>query len=220
MTVERQISVLTPILDANERLAAQNRRALDLAGILGLNLMGSPGAGKTSVLENTFDRLPADVGVAVIEGDIASQLDADRVAVHGVQAAQINTEGGCHLDASMVQEAITELDLSPIDLLLVENVGNLVCPAGFALGTHHSVLVASVPEGDDKPYKYPGMFQSVEVILLNKIDLLPYVRFDMDRFTNGITRVNPAAEIIPLSCETGEGIEGWISWLVERLSKV
>lgn len=220
MTVERQISVLTPILDANERLAAQNRRALDLAGILGLNLMGSPGAGKTSVLENTFDRLPGDVGVAVIEGDIASQLDADRVAVHGVQAAQINTEGGCHLDASMVQEAITELDLSPIDLLLVENVGNLVCPAGFALGTHHSVLVASVPEGDDKPYKYPGMFQSVEVILLNKIDLLPYVRFDMDRFTNGITRVNPAAEIIPLSCETGEGIEGWISWLVERLSKV
>lgn len=220
MTVERQISVLTPVLDANERLAAQNRRALDLAGILGLNLMGSPGAGKTSVLENTFDRLPADVGVGVIEGDIASQLDADRVAVHGVQAAQINTEGGCHLDASMVQEAITELDLSPIDLLFVENVGNLVCPAGFALGTHHSVLVASVPEGDDKPYKYPGMFQSVEVILLNKIDLLPYVRFDMDRFTNGITRVNPAAEIIPLSCETGEGIEGWISWLVERLSKV
>lgn len=220
MTVERQISVLTPILDANERLAAQNRRALDLAGIMGLNLMGSPGAGKTSVLEVSFERLPADIGVAVIEGDIASQLDADRVAAHGVQAAQINTEGGCHLDASMIQEAVTELDLSAVDLLLVENVGNLVCPAGFALGTHHSVLVASVPEGDDKPYKYPGMFQSVEVVLLNKIDLLPYVGFDMDRFTSGITRVNPSAEIIPLSCETGEGFESWISWLVERLSKV
>lgn len=216
--VERRIPVLTPILDANDRLAEQNQRTLDAAGIFAVNVMGSPGAGKTSLLEVTFHALPADIRTAVIEGDIAGKLDADRVASHGVKATQINTEGGCHLDASMVQGALVELDLDAIDLLFVENVGNLVCPAGFALGTHLQVLVSSIPEGDDKPYKYPGMFESVDLVLLNKTDLREHVRFDMDRFTLGITRVNPKAHLIPLSCETGEGVETWTAWLVERLA--
>ena len=175
------IPVVENIMNANEQLAAQNRARLDKAGIFAINIMASPGAGKTSLIEQTLKRLPADIKVAAIDGDIATSIDSDRAAAAGATAIQINTGGECHLDAVMLRNALDQLgDLSPFDLLIVENVGNLVCPAAFQLGTHKSVLVASIPEGDDKPYKYPGMYRDVDALIINKIDLLPYIPFNMD----------------------------------------
>ena len=176
----QQVPVIEKILGANDRLAADNHARLDAAGVFSLNFLASPGAGKTSLVEQTVGRLAGRLRLAVVDGDIATSLDADRAAAAGAQAVQINTGGECHLDAVMLQGALDRLDLAGIDLLIVENVGNLVCPANFALGTHHSVLVASVPEGDDKPYKYPGAYRGVDALVINKIDLLPYVDFDME----------------------------------------
>jgi hydrogenase nickel incorporation protein HypB len=152
--------------------------------------------------------------LAVVEGDLATSLDADRAAAAGARAIQINTGGECHLDAVMLQGALDQLDLTSLDILLVENVGNLVCPAAFRLGTHKSVLVASVPEGDDKPYKYPASYQGVDALVINKIDLLPYVSFDMERFRRGVAMLNPGLLTFPLSCRTGYGLEAWLEWLV------
>src|SRR5690606_38228677 len=168
MMIER-VPVVEKILGANERLAADNRARLDAAGVFSLNFLASPGAGKTSLVEQTVDRLAGRLRLAVIDGDIATSLDADRAAAAGARAVQINTGGECHLDAVMLQGALDALDLTDIDLLIVENVGNLVCPANFALGTHCSILVASVPEGDDKPYKYPGAYRGVDALVINKI---------------------------------------------------
>jgi hydrogenase nickel incorporation protein HypB len=151
--------------------------------------------------------------LAVIDGDIATSLDADRAAAAGAAAVQINTGGECHLDAVMVQGALQQLDLSALDLLIIENVGNLVCPASFRLGTHHSVLIASVPEGDDKPYKYPGMYRGVDVLLVNKVDLLPYVTFDMANFRRGVEILNPGVRTFAVSCTTGEGLPAWLAWV-------
>ena len=209
----QRIPVVEKILSANDRLAVENRARLDDAGVFSLNLMASPGAGKTSLIECTVKALADRLRMAVIDGDIATSLDADRAAAAGALAVQINTGGECHLDAVMVRDALEQLSLPDIDLLVVENVGNLVCPASFQLGTHKSVLVASIPEGDDKPFKYPGMYRGVDVLVINKIDLLPYVPFRMDYFLEGIQALNPGVVTFPLSCRTGEGLEAWIEWI-------
>jgi len=209
----QRVPVVENILGANDRLADENRDRLDAAGVLGLNLMASPGAGKTSLIEHTVRALEGRLHLAVIDGDIATSLDADRAAAAGATAVQINTGGECHLDAVMVQGALRQLDLSALDLLIVENVGNLVCPVSFRLGTHHSVLIASVPEGDDKPYKYPGMYRGVDVLLINKIDLLPYVAFDMANFRRGVEILNPGVRTFAVSCTTGEGLPAWLDWV-------
>lgn len=213
----QRISVVEKILNANDRLATENRAKLDSAHIYALNFMASPGAGKTSLIEQTIHRLSGKMAIAVIDGDIATSLDADRAAAAGAKAVQINTGGECHLDAVMLQGALTQLDLSRYDLLIVENVGNLVCPASFQLGTHNSILIASVPEGDDKPYKYPGMYRGVDALVINKIDLLPYVSFDMDYFRRGVEILNPGVVIFPISCRTSEGLDSWINWVIRQV---
>ncbi len=212
-TPSRRVEVQEQILGANERLASENHVRLEEAGVFSLNLMASPGAGKTSLVERTVEALAAQMRIGVVDGDIATSLDADRAAAAGAAAIQINTGGQCHLDAHMLRGALDQLDLEALDLLIVENVGNLICPTGFPLGTHASVLVASVPEGDDKPYKYPGSYRGIEVLVVNKIDLLPYVPFQMDRFTQGVEMLNPGVLTFRLSCQTGEGLGAWLDWV-------
>ena len=215
----QNVLIVEKILSANDRLAQENRGLFNAAGVFAINIMASPGAGKTSLIEQTVRALQGKLRIGMINGDIATSLDADRAAAAGALAVQINTGGECHLDAVMVHEALLRMDLKSIDLLIVENVGNLICPAGFALGTHKSVLVASIPEGDDKPYKYPGMYRGVDAMVVNKIDLLPYVNFRMDFFQKGIQALNPGVIQFPLSCRTGQGLEPWLDWLqiqVER----
>jgi hydrogenase nickel incorporation protein HypB len=213
-----RVPVVERILSANDRLADQNRARLDQAGVFGLNLMASPGAGKTSVILRTIEALTARyVRLGVIEGDTAPvTIDADKVSAMGMPAVQINTGGDCHLDAVMISQALSQLPLDQIDLLIVENVGNLICPASFALGTHANVLIASVPEGDDKPYKYPGIYRGLDALIINKIDLLPYVEFDPAYFQRGVEMLNPGVVTFSLSCRTGEGIEPWVEWLLEK----
>lgn len=213
MMMKTRISVVEEILGENDRLATDNRLLLDSAGVYSLNLMASPGAGKTSLIEETIKRLKGQLRLAVIDGDIATSIDADRAAEAGAIAVQINTGGECHLDAIMLKNALNKIDLSSIDLLVVENVGNLVCPANFRLGTHKSVLIASVPEGHDKPYKYPGMYRGVDALVINKVDLLPYVLFDMDYFRRGVEILNPGVVTFALSCRTGVGLADWIEWV-------
>jgi hydrogenase nickel incorporation protein HypB len=212
-----RIPVVENILSANDHLAQENRLRLDAAGVFSVNLMASPGAGKTSMIEQTLPRLAEKLRVAVVDGDIATSIDADRAAAAGAQASiPVNTGGECHLDAVMLHGALEQLNLRQFDLLIVENVGNLVCPAEFRLGTHKSVLIASVPEGDDKPYKYPGMYRGVDALVINKIDLLPYVSFKMDYFERGVQVLNPGVVTFPLSCRTGEGMDAWVDWLMRN----
>ncbi len=208
-----RVPVVEKILSANDRLAAENRARLEAAGVWAINLMASPGAGKTSLIERTIQSLAGQLRLGMINGDLATSLDADRAAAAGAVAVQVNTGGECHLDAVMLAGALGRLDLSQIDLLLVENVGNLVCPASFQLGTHKSVLIASTPEGDDKPYKYPATYQGVDALVINKLDLLPYVAFNMDYFRRGVEILNPGVVTFPLSCRTGEGLAAWLAWL-------
>lgn len=213
-----RLPVVEKILGANERLAAINRANLDAAHVYSLNFMASPGAGKTSLIENTVKRLIKQLNIAVIDGDLASSIDADRAAAAGATAVQINTGGECHLDAAMLQGALPQLNLNQIRLLIVENVGNLVCPASFPLGTHKSVLIASIPEGDDKPYKYPSMYRGVDALVINKIDLLPYIPFDMNYFRQGVEILNPGLVTFPMSCRTGEGLDAWLAWVMASVS--
>jgi len=213
----QKVEILENIFSANDRLASTNRRILDAAGVYSVNLMASPGAGKTSLIELTVEKLREEFRIAVIDGDIATSLDADRAASAGALAVQINTGGECHLDAVMVNEALPRINLNEIDFLIVENVGNLVCPASFQLGTHTNVLVASIPEGDDKPYKYPGMYRGVDALIINKIDLLPYVDFRMDYFKRGVEMLNPGLITFPLSCRNQEGIHDYLDWLRVRI---
>jgi len=215
----KNILVVEKILSANDRVAAENRALFDAAGVKAFNLMASPGAGKTSLIELTVKHLLPQLRLAVIDGDIATRLDADRAQAAGAIAIQINTGGECHLDAVMVNSALKQMDLAEFDLLLIENVGNLVCPASFQLGTHKSALIASIPEGDDKPYKYPGMYRGVDALVINKIDLLPYVPFDMAYFHKGVEVLNPGLVTFPLSCKTGEGFAAWIEWVIENERK-
>jgi hydrogenase nickel incorporation protein HypB len=214
------VPIVENILSANDRLADENRARIDATSVFSINLMASPGAGKTSLIEQTLARLTDKLRVAVVDGDIATSFDADRAAAAGAKASiQINTGGECHLDAVMLRGALEQLDLSQFDLLIVENVGNLVCPADFRLGTHKSVLIASIPEGDDKPYKYPGMYRGMDALVINKIDLLPYIPFRMDFFQRGVEALNPGVITFPCSCRTGEGLEAWVSWIIDQVKK-
>jgi hydrogenase nickel incorporation protein HypB len=180
--------------------------------------MASPGAGKTSLIRRTVEALRDDFSIGAVDGDIATSLDADRIAALGIPAVQVNTGGTCHLDAVMLEQALPRLPLDALELLIVENVGNLVCPASFDLGVHRNILIASVPEGDDKPYKYPVMYRGVDVVLLNKIDVLSAFDFDIGYFRRGVEGLNPGLAFLPLSCKTGEGVEAWLTWLREEIA--
>ncbi|MEF2145755.1 MAG: hydrogenase nickel incorporation protein HypB [Desulfovibrionaceae bacterium] len=208
-----EIPVVRNVLEANDRIAGGLREMFAAKNILVLNLMSSPGAGKTSLLERTLKDLKGEFKMAVIEGDLQTDNDARRVAATGAQAVQINTEGGCHLDSSQVQEACKSLDLDGVDILFVENVGNLVCPAEFEVGEDHKVTLLSVTEGDDKPEKYPLMFHISSIMLLNKVDLLPYVDFDMEKAKQHASKLNKDIIVLPVSCRTGEGLDAWYDWL-------
>jgi hydrogenase nickel incorporation protein HypB len=215
--MKNRIPIVEKILSSNEHIAELNRTQFDQENVLALNLMASPGAGKTSLIEHTVKNLASKFKIAVIDGDIATSIDADRAAQAGAVAVQINTGGECHLDAVMLREAMPQIDFSQIDLLIVENVGNLICPASFKLGTHSSVLIASIPEGDDKPYKYPGMYHGVEALVINKIDLMPYIDFNMEYFRQGVEILNPNLITFPLSCRSGEGIDLWLDWVTAQI---
>ena len=205
-----EIKVLKDILSANDRIAQENRKLLDKKGIFAINVMASPGAGKTSVILRTISGLKSKVRIGVIEGDVSSSIDADRIAKENVPVLQINTGGECHLDANMVQRALRDMPLGDIDILLIENIGNLICTAEFKIGTHKNLVIASVPEGDDKPLKYPLMFTVADVILVNKIDLLPYSNFDLNAYRKAVKGLNEKVEVIEVSCVTGQGIKQWL----------
>lgn len=213
-----QIPVVRNILEANARIAADLKDFFAKKGILVLNLMSSPGAGKTTVLERTLSALAPEMRMAVVEGDLQTDNDARRVAATGAQAVQINTEGGCHLTSSQVQEAIKSLDLEGLDVLFIENVGNLVCPAEFDVGEDFKITLLSVAEGDDKPEKYPLMFHISAALLLNKVDLLPYVDFDLERASRHARVLNECIEVFPVSARSGEGLDVWYDWLRRRLA--
>lgn len=215
----RRVPVVEKITKANDRLADANRALLAQHGLASLNLMSSPGAGKTTLVEKTVAGLTGRYRLGVVEGDMVTSLDADRAAAAGAVSVQINTGGSCHLDAGMVGDALAQLPLGEIDLLFVENVGNLICPASFDLGTEAKVVMASVPEGDDKPFKYPTMYRGVDVLLLNKVDLIPHVSFDLDRFRQGVEALNEDLTVLPLSCQTGEGLEAWFDWIAGRIER-
>ncbi len=218
MNSKIKIPVVQKILEANEELARSNRKRLDAAQCYGINLMASPGAGKTSFILQTIDILKSTTKIGVVEGDTAPvTIDAEKIAASGVPVVQINTGGDCHLDASMVFEGFNQLPISNLELVIVENVGNLVCPAAFALGTHANVLIASIPEGDDKPYKYPNIYRGLDVLILNKIDLHPYVSFNIEYFVEGVRLLNPGLVIFHVSCKTGDGIPEWTQWLNQQI---
>jgi hydrogenase nickel incorporation protein HypB len=210
-----KIPVVRHILSANDAVARENHALLHSLGILTLNLMASPGAGKTSLILATCARLPSSLRPGVIEGDLASSIDADAVAAHGIPVVQINTEGGCHLEATMVRSALSALHLAELGIIFIENVGNLVCPANFALGADRNVVVASTPEGHDKPRKYPGMFAAADAVVLNKADLIDLLDFDLEFFRRGLTAVNSSASLFVLSSRTGAGLENWLAWLLD-----
>lgn len=216
----RHVPVVEKILSANDQIASVNHQLLAQSKIFSLNLMASPGAGKTSFILQTIQALQGRMRIGVIEGDTAPvTIDADKVIAAGMPAVQINTGGDCHLDAVMVQSGLRQLPLDEIDLLIIENVGNLVCPASFNLGTHANILVASIPEGDDKPYKYPAIYRGLDVLIINKIDLLPYVPFKMDYFRQGVEMLNPGVSTFAVSCATGEGISAWTGWIADRVQQ-
>jgi len=212
-----KISVVKNILDANDRIAMENRALFDDKRVYVINLMSSPGAGKTSLVEKTIGALKGKYRISVIEGDIQDTYDADRIAKLDIPVVQINTGGGCHLDGNMIREALPSLDLDQLDLLIVENVGNLVCPAEFKIGENVKIMILSTPEGADKPAKYPLMFQEASVMIINKIDLMPYVSFDLKKARKDALALNPKLKIIEASCKTDEGLEAWIGWLQERI---
>lgn len=215
-----RVPVVEKIFSANDRMAHLNQQLLDSHKVLGINLMASPGAGKTSFILETIKRIQDKIRIGVIEGDTAPvTIDADKISSVGMPAVQINTGGDCHLDASMMSDGLAQLDLSQLDLLFVENVGNLICPAAWDLGTHFNLLVSSVPEGDDKPYKYPNIFRGLEILIINKTDLQPYVEYNMDYFRQGVEMLNPGLVTFPLSCRTGEGFDQWIHWLTEKVAQ-
>lgn len=216
----QKVKIVEKILNVNEQVAAINRQRLDEHGVYAINLMASPGAGKTSLILQTIAALAPKLKIGVIEGDTAPvTIDADKVLAAGMPAVQINTGGDCHLDAGMIRSGLDQLPLDELDLIIVENVGNLVCPAAFDLGTHINVLIASIPEGDDKPYKYPGIYRGLHSLIINKIDLLPYVRFNMDYFRQGVEILNPGLVSFPVSCVSGEGLAEWVSWLHGQVMK-
>ena len=214
-----QISMEKKILGANELLAKQNRSLFNSRSQLVINLMSSPGSGKTTILERTIEMLDGRIKMGVIEGDLYTDQDAQRIEKKGVEVIQINTEGACHLDAGMVGKAVDQLPSSDLNLIFIENVGNLVCPAEFDLGEDFKAVVISTTEGNDKPLKYPLIFHEARVVLLNKIDLLPYTDFSLDRFNQDLARINPLATVFMVSGRTGEGIKDWYLWLLGEVNK-
>jgi len=216
-TGSQRIEVLEAIFSENDSRADVNRKAFENNGIRALNLMSSPGSGKTTILAATLDALAGELAVGVVEGDIATDLDAAKLQGRGAQISLLNTNNGfggeCHLDAPMVSRALAGLDLPALDLVIVENVGNLVCPAEFDVGEHAKAMVYSVTEGEDKPLKYPVMFRSVDLVLINKIDLVPYLDTDVDTYIARVRQVNPNATILPVSARTGTGMGPWYDWL-------
>jgi hydrogenase nickel incorporation protein HypB len=207
------ITVGEDILGANEEQAKANKKLLDSHKVMTVNVMSSPGAGKTTMIMSIINHMKDKVKIAVIEGDVASSVDADKINKEGIPVVQINTAGGCHLDANMVESALKGLPLEDTDLLFIENVGNLICPNAFALGEDQRMMISSMPEGDDKPQKYPAMFADTDIVLLNKIDLYPHLDFNTDNFMKTVTGLNPDVTIFPVSCKTGEGMDAWFSWL-------
>jgi hydrogenase nickel incorporation protein HypB len=215
-----KVTVLQNIMNANDQIAARNADLLNKNHVLAVNIMSSPGAGKTTLLLETIRRLKGKTRITVIEADIASTIDADKIIQEGVPALQINTGGECHTDANMLNHALENLKLKDIDLLFIENVGNLVCPAEFKIGAKKSVMLLSVPEGDDKPYKYPLMFSTVDAIIISKIDFLPLSDFNVTQFEKTIAKMNPKAELFQVSAKTGKGMDAWIIWLERQLKGV
>ena len=216
-SASERIPVKERLLTANERVAADNRTVFTEQNVKVINIMASPGAGKTTLLMATIDAMDKR-RIGVIEGDVASQIDADKIATTGAPVVQINTGGGCHLDAPMIRQAIPELSIEGLDLVFVENVGNLICPVSFDLGQSANVCLISVPEGHDKPYKYPGIFEAVDIVVVTKLDLMPYLDFDLDMFRELVAGLNPDAPVLCLSAKTGEGLDSWVAWLEEHLS--
>ncbi len=214
-----KIKVVKDITSANDAIAARNRQVFDSHGILAINLMSSPGAGKTSLILKTIECFKNKLRLAVIEGDVASKIDADRIGKEGIPVVQINTGGDCSLQAHMIEKALKKLPLGKSDVLIIENVGNLICPATFALGEHQKVVIASIPEGDDKPAKYPVIFTEADAIVINKLDIMPYFDFDLPRFRKRLEGLNPKVKIFEVSCKTGEGITAWCSWLSKQAKK-
>jgi hydrogenase nickel incorporation protein HypB len=208
-----KVTVLQNIMNANDQIAAQNKVLLEKNKVIAINVMSSPGAGKTTLLLETIRRLKNKVRIAVIEADIASTIDADKISREGVPAIQINTGGQCHIDANMVGKGLEQLALKDIDFLFIENVGNLVCPAEFKIGTQKSVMLLSIPEGDDKPYKYPLMFSTVDAVLISKMDYLPFSDFNLETFSQAVKGMNPKAKLFRVSSRSGEGMDDWIGWL-------
>ena len=215
----KTISVVRNVLEANDRIAEQNRALFDEHRLFVINLMSSPGAGKTTLLEKTIDALKGEMGIGIIEGDIQSSHDAERIAKKEVQVVQLNTGGACHLDGNMIRDTFEALDFTRLDLLVVENVGNLVCPAEFKVGEDAKVMILSVTEGEDKPSKYPLMFHESEVLLINKIDLIPYLDVRLEDIRREALRVNPDITLFEVSTKTGEGLEGWFDWLRGRVKR-
>jgi len=216
----KKIEVIQNVLEANETIAKRNQQLLNKHRIFAINIMSAPGAGKTSLILHTIAKLKRKLRIAVIEGDVASTVDAEKVQNEARAVVQINTRNmpeSCSLMAAMIESALKELPLDDIDLLLIENVGNLICPSEFTLGEHRRVVISSLPEGDDKPIKYPLIFIDADAVIVNKIDLLPYVDFDIATFRSSVQGLNPKAEILLLSCKTGEGIDGWCSWIVKQV---
>lgn len=213
-----KVPVVEEILSANDQIANANRKLLDANSVFAINIMSSPGSGKTSTIIATQERLKDHLRLGMVDGDIDTTIDADRAAAAGIQALQINTGGTCHLDAVMLSTALEKMQLDTIDLMIVENVGNLICPSSWKLGTHLSVLIASVPEGDDKPYKYPTMYRGVDALIINKVDVLPYFNFNMDYFIKGVEMLNPGLQSFPISATTGEGVDAWTDWLTAKVT--
>ncbi len=214
-----KISVVKNVLDANDRIARENRDLFDEKGLYVINLMSSPGAGKTSLVEATIHSLRDRYRIGVIEGDIQDTYDADRIARLEIPVVQINTGGGCHLDGNMVREALPSFDLNELDLLIVENVGNLVCPAEFKIGENVKIMILSTPEGADKPAKYPLMFREASVMIINKMDLIPYVDFDLAKAKKDALTLNRNLNIIEVSCKTKAGLQEWTDWLTGKIDE-
>lgn len=215
-----QIDIEQPILAKNDKLAAANRALFAEKHVFVLNILASPGSGKTSTILATIEALRDEFNIAVIEGDIASSVDSEKIKAQGIAAVQINTGGACHLESDMIKRAISVLDLDELDLILLENVGNLVCPTDFDLGENAKVMILSVPEGDDKPLKYPGVFQVAQAVILNKVDTMPVFNFDEQAFRNAVQQLNPQAPIFPIAATKGEGVDAWAEWLAERIRAV
>lgn len=213
-----RVPIVEKILSANDQVAQQVRGRLNQAGVLAINVMASPGAGKTTLILKMIEKLGSRLRIGVIEGDTAPvTIDADKITAAGMPAVQINTGGECHLDAVMMAQGLNALPLAELDLVIVENVGNLICPAAFDLGTHINLLIASVPEGDDKPYKYPNIYRGLQVLVVSKTDLLPYIPFKMDYFRQGVEMLNPGLVTFPLSCFNGQGVDEFIEWVFQRV---